>query len=170
VDTDHPFHEQESASIDAGVTQLASGQVVFQPPYTASRTVLDLWGTLQGETAAKRQRELLNLLPARRYPDFLYRRQQPPRVRRTWYLGFTHEFCKAIQNIDRKLLGCVLQALGYISTTPTVRMGDTVNALSGDCEALWRYRIGDYRLIYRPDTDNARVVLITVVSRGAAYA
>jgi mRNA interferase RelE/StbE len=170
MDADEGFGSQDLESIDAGLAELAGGQVLFQTPDLASARLLDLWSPGEPETAAAAPREPLAGLRLRPYPDLLYRPRELRRVRRTWDLGFTHDFCKAIQNIDRKLQGRVLEALRYISTTPTVPMGDKVKPLSGNYEGLWRYRVGDYRIIYRADTDNGRVVLITIVSRGAAYA
>ena len=163
---DDGFHEHELESIGAGLTELASGQIVFQHPSVATDALLDMWSLAE---------PLL-----REAPEPIFRRgrvvHEPamplyaPPSEPAWDLGLTHEFRKAIRNIDRKLQGRVLQALNDLSTKPTVPRGNTVKPLSGEYEGLWRYRIGNYRLIYRPDTDNARVVLVTVVSRGSAYA
>ena len=79
------------------------------------------------------------------------------------------EFLNAVQGIDRKLQGRVLEAMGYISTKPTEPKGDTVKPLTGEMKGLWRYRIGDYRLVYWPDTQNRRVVLVDFTSRASAY-
>ncbi|HUW95203.1 MAG TPA: type II toxin-antitoxin system RelE/ParE family toxin [Anaerolineae bacterium] len=159
----------EPESITTGLAEIARGEVVFQHPHAASAALLDLWQL--GEPPIGDHTDLI----LREAPDtggygVRYRWFRRPPVPPSWDLGFTSEFSKAIANIDRKLQGRVLQALDYISSKPTVPRGNTVKPLSGEYEGLWRYRIGDYRLIYRPDTDNARVVLITVVSRGSAYA
>jgi mRNA-degrading endonuclease RelE of RelBE toxin-antitoxin system len=160
------FQDPELASIDAGLTEFARGEVLFQPRVITASVLLGLWTEAEPLTTLGEQ-------VIARKPSVVYERAIPgyaPFREPNWDLGLTHEFRKAIKNIDRRLQGRVLQALDYISSKPTVPRGDTVKPLSGEYEGLWRYRIGDYRLIYRPDTDNARVVLITVVSREAAYA
>ena len=166
---DDGFHEHELESIGAGLTEFASGEVVFQHLHVAAAALLELWQPGEPVTAVQRRPEIRERR-APVQPDVFYRRAESPVLRLTWDLGFSSEFSKAIASIDRKLQGRVLQALDYLSTKPTVPKGNTVKPLSGEHEGLWRYRIGDYRLIYRPDTDNTRVELITVVSRGSAYA
>ena len=166
---DDGFHEHELESIGAGLTELASGEVVFQDVGVATSALLDMWGLAEPLIGVAYE-PMLREAPV--MPDYAVRPRafRAPRPEPSWYLGFTKEFSKAIANIDRKVQGRVLQALDYLSTKPTVPSGNTVKPLSGEHKGLWRYRIGDYRLIYRPDTDNARVELITVVSRGSAYA
>jgi mRNA-degrading endonuclease RelE of RelBE toxin-antitoxin system len=86
-----------------------------------------------------------------------------------WFLGMTDEFRKAISAVDRKLQGRILQAISYIAATPVAAKGDTVKPLSGDLKKLWRYRIGDYRLVYRPDEARRQVMLVAFTSRPGAY-
>ncbi|MGH7411973.1 MAG: type II toxin-antitoxin system RelE family toxin [Candidatus Methylomirabilis sp.] len=86
-----------------------------------------------------------------------------------WLLGMSDEFLKAVTGIDRKLQGRVLEAIGDISVNPIEPKGDTVKPLTGEMKGLWRYRIGDYRLVYWPDANNRRVVLVDFSSRASAY-
>jgi len=163
------LQQHELESIAAGLTELASGKVVFQHPHVATATLLELWQPGEPVIEDQPERIFREALDAPEY-GVQYRSFRGVPVQLTWDLGFTSEFSKAIASIDRKLQGRVLQALNYISSKPTVPKGNTVKPLSGEHKGLWRYRIGDYRLIYRPDSDNTRVELITVVSRGSAYA
>jgi mRNA interferase RelE/StbE len=159
------FQQSELESIDSGLMELAKAEIPFQPARLVAVDLVRIWAANQ---QLVREADEAYGRPARPMRDMAVPRF--PHAEPDWDLGLTHEFRKAIKNIDRKLQGRVLQALDYISSKPTVPRGDTVKPLSGEYEGPWRYRIGDYRLIYRPDTDTARVVLITVVSRGAAYA
>lgn len=86
----------------------------------------------------------------------------------SWFLGMSKEFLNAIEKLDRNIQGRILQAIGYIVGDPLTLKGDTVKPLKGP-EGLWRYRIGDYRLVYHPDINNRRVVLIAFAARGSAY-
>lgn len=82
---------------------------------------------------------------------------------------FDDHFWKAIESVDANIRGRVITALGVISRKPEVLQGDTVKPLTGNMKGLWRYRIGDYRLVYRFDPDNQRVILTDFASRGSIY-
>ena len=88
-----------------------------------------------------------------------------------WLLGMTDEFRRGITTADRKLQGRILVAIVYIARTPVSPKGDTVKALSGELrgKALWRYRIGDYRLVYRVNEQRRLIMLVAFTSRGDAY-
>jgi len=86
-----------------------------------------------------------------------------------WYIGLTGDFNKAIGKIDKKLQGRILQALGNIVKAPLVSVGNTVKPLTGNKKGLWRYRIGDFRLIYQPDQASKHILLLSVLPRGSAY-
>ena len=86
-----------------------------------------------------------------------------------WSIAFTPTFRKAIATADRKLQGRVLSALTELSETPTTVHGDTRKPLSGELKGLWRYRFGDYRLVYEPREANRIVVLVDFGSRGTVY-
>jgi addiction module RelE/StbE family toxin len=81
----------------------------------------------------------------------------------------TSGFSKDINKIDRKLQGRILEALNEITQNPVSLRGDTVKPLSGELEGCWRYRIGDYRLIYSPDKSTGDITLLAFESRGSVY-
>ncbi len=86
-----------------------------------------------------------------------------------WTLGMTDQFVKGIRGIDRKLQGRVLEALSHIVEGPISPRGDTVRPLSRELKELWRYRIGDYRLVYWPDVAKRQVILVAFTGRGDSY-
>jgi mRNA-degrading endonuclease RelE of RelBE toxin-antitoxin system len=88
---------------------------------------------------------------------------------REWLIGMSKEFLKAVTNIDRKLQGRILEAIAELSTDPVTVRGDTIRPLSHDLQGLWRYRLGDFRLIYQPLPDINQVLLITFAARGGVY-
>ena len=90
-------------------------------------------------------------------------------ARPEWYIGLTADFNKAISKIDKKLQGRILEALGNIVSAPLSRVGNTLKPLTGNKKGLWRYRIGNYRLIYQPDQNTKHILLLTVLPRGSAY-
>jgi mRNA-degrading endonuclease RelE of RelBE toxin-antitoxin system len=94
-----------------------------------------------------------------------FRTSEPP----SWVFGFTPEFEKSTKNVDNKLKGRILDAIQSLTNNPTDLKGDTVKPLVDKYAGLWRYRIGDYRLIYRPDNMTRRITLLTFLPRGSAY-
>lgn len=161
------FTTEELGSISLALQEFEENQIEFNHPAIIVHSLASLWQV--GEPTRRRPAAPVRLREA--MPE-----EAPYRALRAiprepeWDLGLSSEFRKAVRNIDRKLQGRILQALDYITTKPTVARGDTVKPLRGEFEGLWRYRIGDYRLLYRPETDSRRVVLVTFVSRGSAYA
>jgi mRNA-degrading endonuclease RelE of RelBE toxin-antitoxin system len=86
-----------------------------------------------------------------------------------WFIGFSREFSKSIAKVDKNKRARLLEAIGYLAESPTTPHGDTVMPLGGDKQGLWRYRIGEDRLIYRPNQDSRKVVLVSFGPRGDAY-
>jgi len=72
-----------------------------------------------------------------------------------------------VDSIDRKLQGRILEAISDIATAPVTTRGDTVKALSGEMSGFWRYRIGDFRLVYYPDETTRTITLYDFASRGS---
>jgi mRNA interferase RelE/StbE len=86
-----------------------------------------------------------------------------------WTFGFSAAFRKAVANLDKKLQGRVLEALAAISRAPTEPRGDTQKPLRGAHAGLWRYRLGDYRLVYQPELASRKVLLVDFGPRGDIY-
>jgi mRNA-degrading endonuclease RelE of RelBE toxin-antitoxin system len=86
-----------------------------------------------------------------------------------WLIGMSHQFIKDIRNADRKLQGRILGAISEILIEPTVIKGDTIKPLQAEKKGLWRYRIGDYRLIYQPVLSTKKILLMEFAARGVVY-
>ena len=86
-----------------------------------------------------------------------------------WVIAMSHEFIKAIDRIDRKLQGRILEALADMTKDPITVRGDTVKPLTHEMKGLWRYRLGDYRLVYQPLPEKNEILLVNFDSRGAVY-
>jgi mRNA-degrading endonuclease RelE of RelBE toxin-antitoxin system len=91
-------------------------------------------------------------------------RRPPP-----WYIGMTKSFSSAISKIDRKLQGRILEAITELAQDPMQLRGDTIKPLTGNFKNRWRYRIGDFRLVYEPDKGSGDVTLLAFAARGGAY-
>ena len=86
-----------------------------------------------------------------------------------WGFVITEQFMSSIKKIDRKLEGRILEAIIQLSSHPTTPQGDTIKPLTADKKGYWRYRIGDYRLIYKPVEKFQEFLLISFAARGSAY-
>ena len=92
------------------------------------------------------------------------------RIEPEWYIGMSNEFIKAIRNNrDKNMQSRILEAMSKICETPMLIIGDTNKPLKGEMQGLWRYRIGDYRVIYKPDITNKHIVLLSFACRGGIY-
>lgn len=60
-------------------------------------------------------------------------------------------------------------AISELRESPTKIRGDTVKPLTGDLDGLWRFRIGDYLLVYKPSIKDHKVVLSLFGPRGGVY-
>lgn len=87
-----------------------------------------------------------------------------------WGLRMTSGFRKCIKELDKNLRGRMLDAISDISEHPMELRGDTIKPLTGELKGFWRYRVGDYRLVYFPDPSARRVDLVSVGGRGGIYA
>lgn len=86
-----------------------------------------------------------------------------------WHFVLSDDFIKSIERIDKKLQGRALEAITKIAQSPTTVVGDTVKPLTADLKGLWRYRVGDYRLVYAPDVDEKHITLLSFEARGDVY-
>ena len=160
------FSTEQLVSVRTALDEFEQHKLEFHHPAIVVHGLTGIWGT---EEPLPRESEAASYVREAPADQRVYRAPRQVAKAADWDLGLSSEFRRAIRGIDRKLQGRVLQAIDYISTKPTVAQGDTVTPLGGDLKGLWRYRIGDYRLLYRPDSQNQRVVLVTFVSRGGAY-
>ena len=86
-----------------------------------------------------------------------------------WGFKITKDFMNSIKKVDKNLQGRILQAITTITMSPKTIMGDTIKPLTGDLNGYWRYRIGDYRLIYKPVGKWSEILLISFAARGSVY-
>jgi mRNA-degrading endonuclease RelE of RelBE toxin-antitoxin system len=88
-----------------------------------------------------------------------------------WHLEFSSEFKTQINGIDCRMQGRILKAISEISEAPMVLKSNTVKPLTRERRfaGYWRYRIGDYRLIYYPNTSTSSIKLLLFGLRKDLY-
>ena len=96
-----------------------------------------------------------------------YSNAPPPDI--SWSFKLSSEFMKSIKKIDKKVQGRILEAISKITDSPMSIVGDTIKPLTSNLSGYWRYRIGDYRLIYKPIEETYEILLITFAARGSVY-
>ncbi len=86
-----------------------------------------------------------------------------------WAVAFTATFRRSVEDMDKKMQGRILSAISELSEAPTAVRGDTLKPLTGERKGLWRYRLGDFRLVYEPRESDHLVVLLDFGARGGVY-
>ena len=87
---------------------------------------------------------------------------------REWCFTAASKFIKDVkQRLD--LFDQTIKAVEEIRQHPTSPRGDTVKPLARDLKGMWRYRIGDFRLVYEPDNDRRVVHLRSISHRKDVY-
>jgi mRNA interferase RelE/StbE len=74
---------------------------------------------------------------------------------------------KVYLNADRPLAKKIARCLQQLEQTP--RLHPNIKALKGDYAGYYRYRIGDYRVIYSIENEIVQVFVIAIAHRGEAY-
>jgi mRNA interferase RelE/StbE len=72
-------------------------------------------------------------------------------------------YLKADQALARKIARCFL----VLEQTP--RVHPNIKVLKGDFAGYYRYRVGDYRVIYSVNDDLVQVLVAAIAHRSKAY-
>ena len=86
-----------------------------------------------------------------------------------WQSIFTSKFKKSVKILDKNMQGRIFSAVLEILENPVKPKGDTVKPLCAEKAGLWRYRLGDYRLVYFPKLELHKILFIDIGSRGSIY-
>jgi mRNA-degrading endonuclease RelE of RelBE toxin-antitoxin system len=100
-------------------------------------------------------------------PRAIYQTTAPDQA--DWMFSITSEFRKEVSKLDKKMEGRVMEAIVEICRDPLTQRGDTWKPLTGELRGMWRYRLGDYRLICKPEKPKHTVFLLAVGARGGIY-
>jgi mRNA interferase RelE/StbE len=87
---------------------------------------------------------------------------------KTWRIEITRSAAETITKLDHLAQAAVLKFLrGRLSTAENPRQWGS--ALQGDKRGLWRYRVGDYRLICDIQDQKVVVLVLEVAQRKDVY-
>jgi mRNA-degrading endonuclease RelE of RelBE toxin-antitoxin system len=162
------FSPEELVSIQLGLEEIRTGRVVFTPPARAIGIMMAAWGRSAAALTPgeSRSEDGENSLEIPRVLADLQMGQAKLPEGGPWSMAMTEEFSAASRDVGLALRRAILEAIAHISLMPTLPMGTTVKPLTGMLNGLWRYRLGNTRLVYRPNSAEKRLVLVTLVPRG----
>jgi len=173
------FSPEEKSAIAATLANLKTDHWEAESFHKVSRRLKATWEPSQPmafRKSSRRERQAESPSPptdatvhySARYHEESQLRETPS-SNRNWLIVMSKDFLKSVHNIDRKLQGRVLEAIGEICQNPLTARGDTVKPLSQEMRGQWRYRLGDFRLIYQPVPDRQQVILLMFDDRGSIY-
>ena len=56
-----------------------------------------------------------------------------------------------------------------IRSNPMIPQGNTIKPLTANLKNVWRYRIGDWRLVYSPKKERNHIIFLYLRHRKKAY-
>ncbi|MBE9049517.1 type II toxin-antitoxin system RelE/ParE family toxin [Nostocales cyanobacterium LEGE 11386] len=74
---------------------------------------------------------------------------------------------KVYINADKALAKKIARCLHQLEQTP--RLHPNIKALKGDYAGYYRYRIGDYRVVYSVEDELVQVFVVAIAHRSGAY-
>lgn len=81
--------------------------------------------------------------------NHIYWRASHPKE--TYLIELTSDFFESTDKHDKATKARIFEAIYNLSRNPTALIGNTTKKLEGFQYDFWRYRLGDFRLIYLPD-------------------
>lgn len=84
-----------------------------------------------------------------------------------WQVRFSKEADKALRKLDRQVSARILDELEEVSRLDDPRSRG--KALVGNLSGLWRYRVGDYRVVCDIEDGVMLIAVIDVAHRREVY-
>ncbi len=85
-----------------------------------------------------------------------------------WNVDFSDTAKKQLKKIDRQWQAKILDYLED-EIQPLDNPRNKGKALAGGMNGLWRYRVGDYRIICRIEDDRLEILVVTLGHRSRIY-
>jgi mRNA interferase RelE/StbE len=96
--------------------------------------------------------------------------ERPKTSKSDWRAVFTKNFHKGANKINTGLQDRYLSALETILIDPTTAVGSSKKPLTKNKSGLWRYRLGDVRIVYQPNRKTMEIVFLDIAHRSKVYA
>jgi mRNA interferase RelE/StbE len=79
----------------------------------------------------------------------------------------TKSAAKDYRSVETALAKRLAKAFEMLEQNP--RQHPNIKALKGELAGRYRYRVGDYRVVYRIDDDTAEVIILLIKHRREVY-
>lgn len=96
-------------------------------------------------------------------------RRQINKIPSDWKVLVTPSFRKAFNKLSSAIQNRAFEAVEKILLNPMQPISNTCTPLSGNKKGLWRYRVGDFRILYEPNKSDSLIVFLNISERGNAY-
>lgn len=84
-----------------------------------------------------------------------------------WRIRFSKEADKSLRKLDRRVSARILDELEEVSRFDDPRTRG--KALIGNLAGLWRYRVGDYRVVCDIEDEVLVILVVGVAHRSSVY-
>jgi len=85
----------------------------------------------------------------------------------TYEVSLTHNAQKFYQDADDPLVRRLNRCFDQLQRDPYEH--SNIKRLKGSLAGYWRYRVGDWRVVYRVDEDRHIVTVVLIAHRSKAY-
>ncbi len=85
----------------------------------------------------------------------------------TWTIKISERALRSLRKMDKQVARRIRDKLAEISTLENPR--STGKALTGSLAGVWRYRVGDYRILCDIEDNGLVVIIIDVAHRREVY-
>ena len=88
---------------------------------------------------------------------------------KSWSVEFSNSALKTLQRLDKTASLRVLDRLGELANAENPLRHRDVRSLEGKLKEYYRFRVGEYRVIFELDQRGRRIGVLAVVPRGKGY-
>lgn len=90
-------------------------------------------------------------------------------LKKDWLVEFSHSSLRSLERLDNNLSDMILRRIDVLGAQENPLRHKDVRPLEGKLKGFYRYRIGEYRVIFELDTLNRRIGILSIVSRQKGY-
>ena len=100
---------------------------------------------------------------------YIQQKKNEKKYSSSWEILVSGPFKKAFKKLAREVQNEVLPSVEAILLNPMNSSVGRCKPLSHDKKGLWRYRVGDYRVLYSPLKNRNLIIFIDVTTRDKVY-
>lgn len=86
-----------------------------------------------------------------------------------WRVEFTKPSLKSLERLEKKISARILNRLEKLAEFENPLQQKDVRSLEGKLKGYYRYRVGEYRIIFELDTHQRRIGILAIITRQQAY-